>query len=287
MQQQASMLWHQRAEFHQRVTAQHRGVFRLGAPRIRTSDLLGFFEIEAGTANATEIIVYPRIVPLKSIDVHRREFFEMPGAVSPVQDPVYILGTRDYQPSRPSRHIHWKASARHQRIQEKVFEPSEQEKALLIIDAGSFTQPNERAGFETILEAAASVAVKLDRLGYAMGLVTNGFLTGGHPSSVPVSRGPNQVAAILETLARIEMKAAMAMEHVLERALRARRSVSCYHFCRDNGPRGANMARYYQQRKIPATVLIHRWDDDMPLLGSRSGVCFYAIDDVRQHGAHA
>jgi uncharacterized protein (DUF58 family) len=285
-QQQASMLWYQTAEFHQRFTALHRGVFRLGAPRIRTSDLLGFFEKEAGTANATEIIVYPRIVPLRSIDVHRRAFFDMPGAVSPVQDPVYILGTRDYQPSSPSRHIHWKASARHQRPQEKVFEPSEQEKALLVIDAGSFSHPEDKAGFETILEAAASIAIKLDRMGTAMGLVTNGFLSGRQPSSIPVSRGPNQITAILEALARIEMKAATALEHMLERALRERRGVSCYHFCRNNGPSGAHMARYYQHRKVPATLLIHHWDDDTPLPGRHNGVCFHAVDDVRQCGDH-
>ncbi len=67
-----------------------------------------------------------------------RELFGVPGVKSPVKDPVYILGTRDYQPSGPSRHIHWKASARHLKLQEKVFEPSEQEKVLLALEVGSF-----------------------------------------------------------------------------------------------------------------------------------------------------
>ncbi|MBW1691959.1 MAG: DUF58 domain-containing protein, partial [Deltaproteobacteria bacterium] len=49
-----------------------------------------------------------------------------------------MLGTRDYQNWRPARHIHWKASASHNRLQEKVFEPSEQEKVLLAVEVSQF-----------------------------------------------------------------------------------------------------------------------------------------------------
>lgn len=284
IQQRASILWHQTAEFHQRFIASHRGVYRLGAPQVRTSDLLGFFEKEVVASNATDIIVYPRIIPLKPVPARRMEFFDMPGAGSPVQDPVYILGTRDYQPSSPSRHIHWKTSARHQRTQEKVFEPSEQEKALFVLDAGSFRKPSEKEGFESTLEAAASMAVGLGRMGHAMGLVTNGFLSGGHPASIPVSRGPTQVAAILETLARLEMKEARALEHAVESALRSRRGVSCYHFCHGNGPFVSKMVQYYNERKIPAAFLIHRWNSATPAPERDSRVRFYSIDDIRHGG---
>ena len=144
-------------------------------PRIRTGDLLGFFEKEKSVLDATHIIVYPRLVSLKPVAIRRRDLFGMPGAKSPVLD---------------SRHIHWKASARHLRLQEKIFEPSEQEKVLLTLDAGSFEKSNQKECFEHTLEVVASLAVRLDGMGYAVRFAANGTLTGGNSPVTPIIRGP-------------------------------------------------------------------------------------------------
>ena len=106
MVQETGILWHQQASFQQHLKAMRRGVYQIGPPVIRTSDFLGFFEKETNTQDVSHVIVYPRLVPLKPIAIRRRDLYGVPGARSPVKDPVYILGTCDYQPSRPSRHIH-------------------------------------------------------------------------------------------------------------------------------------------------------------------------------------
>ncbi len=111
--QVAGLLWYQRALLHSDIVVRRRGVYQVGPHCIRAGDLLGFFEIEKKSQETTNIIVYPRLVDLKSITLPMRELFGVPGANNPVWDPVYTLGTRDYQPSGPSRHIHWKASHRH------------------------------------------------------------------------------------------------------------------------------------------------------------------------------
>ena len=177
--QEASVLWHQSVKFSQDFVALRRGVYQVGPPRIRTSDFFGFFEKEKNTRDATQIIVYPRLVSLRPVDIRRRDLFGMPGAKSPVKDPIYILGTRDYHPSRPARHIHWKASARHLRLQEKIFEPSSQAKVLLTLDVSSFEKSFQREYFEHTLEVVASLAVRLDSMGYALGFAANGILKGG------------------------------------------------------------------------------------------------------------
>ena len=79
-------------------------------------------------------------MPLGPLSLPRRDFFGVPGGESPVDDPVYILGTTDYQNGRPAKYIHWKASARHHRLQEKVFESTEQEKILLVVDVDQFVK---------------------------------------------------------------------------------------------------------------------------------------------------
>ena len=123
-----------------------------------------------------------------------RDLFGVPGAKSPVKDPVYILGTRDYRPSGPSRHIHWKASARHLRLQENVFEPSQQEKVMLALEVRSFGKSTEKEAFEHTLEVIASLAVQLQDTGCAVGLVTNGVLTGGVKLLEIVDEAPLQDA---------------------------------------------------------------------------------------------
>ena len=62
-----------------------------------------------------------------------------------------------------------------------------------------------RDDFEKVLEVAASLAVQCEQNGYAIGFLTNGKVRGGQ-AFLPVSRGRQQLLAILEILARLDMK---------------------------------------------------------------------------------
>ena len=279
--QEASVLWHQTVKFSQDFVALRRGVYQVGPPRIRTSDLLGFFEKEKSARDVTQIIVYPRLVMLKPVAIRRRGLFGVPGAKSPVQDPIYILGTRDYHPSRPSRHIHWKASAHHLRLQEKIFEPSEQEKVLLILDVGSFEKSNQKECFEHTLEVVASLAVRLDGMGYAVGFTANGTLTGGNSSVTPITRGPRQIRTILETLARMQAMPNGSIAQVIKQSLGSQRGVSCVHFCYEDDPSVSDMEKFFQKRQIPVTFLVCRRDPNSQPSRGEKGIYRYSIDEIR------
>ena len=202
---QQSLLWYQRAKFRWELTALRRGINEMGPLRIISGDLLGFFQEESGSSEVLEVLVYPRIMPLAPINLPKRDFFGIPGGESPVDDPVYILGTSDYHYGRPAKYIHWKASARYQRLQEKVFDSSEQEKILFLIDVGAFTNVNAEEAFERGIEVIASLAVQFDRRGCAIGLWTNGVVRGS-PPIIAVSRSSQQLSTVLETLARLELE---------------------------------------------------------------------------------
>ena len=276
--QEAAVLWHQTVKFHQALVALRRGVYQVGPPRIRTSDFLGFFEKKISARDVTHILVYPRLVTLKPIAIRRQDLYGVPGARSPVKDPVYILGTRDYQPSRPSRHIHWKASARHLRLQEKIFEPSEQAKVLLTLDVGSFAKSNQEEYFEHTLEVVASLAVKLDRMGYAVGLAANGTLKGGHSSGIPLTRGPGQIPAILETLARLQATPNGAVTKVIRKFLGSQRGISCVHFCYEDEPSVTEMEKFFQKRHISVSFVVCRRKPNSPLSGRSIR---FSIDEIR------
>jgi len=202
---QQALLWYQKTRLQWQLTTRRRGIYEIGPLHTLSGDLLGFFQHESRDREGIEVIVYPRIVPLAPINVPKREFFGIPGGESPVDDPVYILGTSDYHYGRPARYIHWKASARHQRLQEKVFDSSVQEKILFLIDVEGFAIANAEESFERGLEVIASLATQFDRRGCAIGLITNGIVK-GFASSIAISRNSQQVANVLEALARLQLE---------------------------------------------------------------------------------
>jgi len=282
--QEAGLLWYQRAQLQWDLVARRRGVHRMGPECIRAGDLLGFFEKEKRSEDTICIIVYPQIVRLKSVSLPMRDLFGVPGAKSPVKDPVYILGTRDYQPSRPSRHIHWKASARHLRLQEKVFEPSEQEKVMLALEVGSFEKSLANEAFEHTLEVIASLAVQLQDMGCAVGLVTNGVLTDGGFAVLPATRSPGQLPAILETLARLQTVQKGAIEPIMRQAMGSQRGVSCAYFSYQAGRAAAETDKYCRQQNIPVTFFVCRSDPASEAIRQKSRAGIYTLDEIRIQG---
>jgi len=282
---ECGLLWYQQARFNWELVARRRGVYSLGQAYLKAGDLLGFFPREKRTEADVHVIVYPRLVPLKPLSLPRRDLFGVPGAKSPVHDPIYILGTRDYQQSRPARHIHWKASARHNRLQEKAFEPSEQEKVLLAVEVSQFEGYRASESFERTLEVMGSLAVQCHQRGYALGFATNGVVEGG-PPILPIGRSPRQLPAILETLARLSMRASGKLADTLNRAQEFTWGVSCVHFSynRDEGTRAT--AQYFSHRKIPMISVVCSsrppWEGDGHKLWGK----MYCLDEIRTEKAH-
>ena len=255
---ESGLLWYQSVRFSWDLKAERRGVYPIGPPEIRAGDLLGFFPREPKREGGFEIIVYPRLVPLKPFPLPRRDLFGIPGAKSPVQDPIYILGTRDYQRFSPARYIHWKASARRNRLQEKLFEPSEQEKVLLIVEVAQFQEENAIEDFERTLEVTASLAVQLVQRGYAVGFVTDGTIHGGGPAALPLSRRSHHRTAILETLARLQMRKREEVLNLLRRETNLRKDMGCVRFAYQQTPEPLPIDEYFRRQHIPMTTFVCR-----------------------------
>ncbi|MBW1889422.1 MAG: DUF58 domain-containing protein [Deltaproteobacteria bacterium] len=255
---EAGLMWYQRARFSRRLVALRRGLYQAGPSHIQTSDLFGFFKSEKKFGETTQIIVYPKLVPLKTVLLPRHDLFGTPGYNSPVKDPVYIMGTRDYQPSSPSRHIHWKASARHVRLQEKIFEPSQQGKNLIALDVSAFEKNALKDAFEHTLETIASLSLRLDEMGSAVGFITNGITQGGEYSMVPMGRGPQQIPAILEALARLRMKPKAKLSHIMHKIPGPLRGSNCAFFSCENGAEPDEMRIFCKHRNIPITMFAWR-----------------------------
>jgi len=282
---ESSLLWYQRTHFEWDLTAERRGVYQIGPLHILAGDLFSFFSKHKRAEEFHSIIVYPRLVSLKSFSLPRRDFFGVPRAKSPVQDPIYILGTRDYQHGQPSKYIHWKASARHNRLQEKVFESTQQEKVLLVVNVDPFARCKAEEDFERTLEIVASLAVRLDQRGHSVGLVANGTVKGGGPAIVPVARNYQQLPAILELLARLQMKPDRDLKDLLRHRLALAWGISCVYFSHEEDETVFSAKEYFTQRKTPVTLFVCQphlpAGEDRPEVQGK----IYRPDDICTHKA--
>ena len=250
------LFWFQRAHFQWELTAKRRGVHQIGPPHILAGDMFAFFFRKIKFAEQHQILVYPRTFPLPAFSLPRRDFFGIPGAKSPVQDPIFLLGTRDYQHGRPAKYIHWKASARRNCLQEKVLEPTQQEKVLLVVNVTQFARHQAEEDFEKTLEMAASLASQFNQCGLSLGLVTNGSLEGGGTSIVPIARNNQQLPLIMELLARLQMKTRVTIKEALDSGTALAWGLSCVYLCYQDDGTVDVMDEYFRQFRTPVVFLV-------------------------------
>ena len=267
LEKSCSLLWFQEANFTWHLNALRRGVYRLGLAELKLGDLFGFYAQKPDLIPPMDVIVYPRLIPLKPIRLPKRDLFGSPGSKSPIEDPIYVYGTRDYQNGRPARYIHWKASARLARLQEKICEPATQEKILLVVDVDRFFKHQAHADFEKILEVAASAAVQFERAGFAVGLVTNGELKGGGSAILPIGRGAQQIPEILETLARLQMKPSAELGTILRRSLQLPWGTSGVSLSYDSGQACQEVFAFFNHRRGPVVSIVCHLDPS-PVVGA-------------------
>lgn len=212
-----SLLWYDKFLWQWNLKAERRGCFQIGPPYIETGDIMGFFQQKRYLSHsAVEVIIYPRPVSLNFLSTPIKELFGKTGNDHPVKDPVYPIATRDYQHGEPSKFIHWKASARYNHLQSKIFDSSTQRKTLLIIDVGSFQKKNQEESFERMLEVAGAMLLEFDRQGSPYGLISNGKITGNNMfASLPFATGPEQLSMAMEFLARLAMEESYPLEKIL------------------------------------------------------------------------
>ncbi len=256
---ESGLLWKQVARFDWELNPVKRGIYCTGPVRLVTGDIFGFYRRESEQPFNETITVYPRLVTLNPFSAPLHELFGTPGSKSPVVDPVYPVSTRNYQENRPARHIHWKASARHDRLQEKVFEPSIQQKILLVIDVGGFREDTEQL-FEQVLEAAASLAVNFETRGKTFGLASNGALVTGdsetYASVIAPGMGSHQLYYLLDVLARLKKEASLLPLSTLLQEAGLSRGLTALCFSYFQNPIDEEVKNLFNRFKIPVISVL-------------------------------
>jgi len=201
-----SLLWYRRAKWRRRLLAQKRGYYPLGPVYLTAGDIFGFYPRWAKVPLHDHVLVYPKIYHLQALGLpSQHPLGDSKTARRIFQDPTRTIGLRDYRPGDSLRYIHWKASARQQYLQVKVFEPTTDLKTALFLAVDTFQDGGTgEEEFELAISIAASVAKNLIDRSSAVGMFGNTRLAdSGSPISIPPAGNRSQLMLILEALAKV------------------------------------------------------------------------------------
>jgi len=216
-----SMSWYERVGWRYKVHCAARGYYRFGPVRTRTSDLFGFFPKEGRAGGIDYLLVYPQVVPLTQLGLpSKRPFGEQKGGEPIFENPYRVQGVRDYRPSDPLKRIDWKATARRQSLQVRVYEPTITPYFIVFLNIDTFRHSWEGYNpelLERVISVAASVAKWAQDEQCAVGLYANGsFPESDRPIKILPSRAPEQLTRVLEALAMIVPLTTSTIEGLLQ-----------------------------------------------------------------------
>ena len=239
----------------QRITRQYRmrcferGFYTFGPLALSSGDPFGWMHRQVTLPLYATLLVYPLVASLEDLGLAPLSLFGEGSASRRLfEDPLRVIGVRDYQLDDDPRRIHWKATARSGELRSKIYEYSNQQRMLFLLDTGGDARALmeiSREMQEFSIAVAASLAVYALDEGYIVGALTNcawltspehvetgqtvtqdekrrreQFKAAGIASpgvSVPFARDRGQSERLLTTFSRLVPYVSEAMEQVIER----------------------------------------------------------------------
>jgi len=181
-----------------RVTqrCERRGIHLLPQVELVSPYPFGLGDVRRRYKDATEVVVYPRVLPLRS---QLRDFVSMDGQIpAPVQDETNeYFSLREYVSGDDVRRIAWKASARLRKWLVREHQREISREVLIDFDTRApGTTPLDEEVFEEAVELVASLGVALMDRHFYVAIATP-------DSALPLGTGKGHVVRMLEYLARL------------------------------------------------------------------------------------
>lgn len=197
-----------RREVTYTVRSDVRGRYILGPLTIRLTDPFGMCELQRSFSSRDTLVVTPPVRPLPQVSLSG----EWTGSgesrarslASAGEDDA---GVREYRLGDDLRRVHWRSTARLDKVMVRREEQPWQARATVLLDSRSPAHGGEGPGssFEWAVAAAASVGVHLVRHGYHVRLVTDTG-AGVEGTDMGVDGGSSDVeGALLDALAVVTL----------------------------------------------------------------------------------
>jgi uncharacterized protein (DUF58 family) len=191
-----------------------------GATRIKTLDVIipnffgyGSVELKYNPFIHKEIIVHPTPISVPHMDklFTAKSQGDFPTPTSIYEQTLTPIGTRDYVQTDSFGRIHWKASAKTQTLQTKVFEKTAHYSWTFVINLREPNMPSYHLGVVENLETIASNVAYMGQFATKKGIEFEVFVnlrmaTGTAVYHLPKGGGSKQLGKVLDLLARINVK---------------------------------------------------------------------------------
>ncbi len=210
------------ASVQMELTPRRRGYLRFLATEITSTDPFGLFRSRRRVSNPQSILVLPKRYPSPRQALPGTTAYQLGGVTmaTSIGESGEFVSMRDYQRSDPPRRIHWKSSARADRLIVKEYEDEFFMRQALILDTFQDSQPDEV--FEEAVSVAASFACTADTRDSLLDLM----FVGPQAYCFTAGRGVGQVEQMLEVLACVQGTTEPRMEQLSELVARHLAEVS-------------------------------------------------------------
>ncbi|MBC7232156.1 MAG: DUF58 domain-containing protein [Chloroflexi bacterium] len=217
-----SLRWFERVKWRYRLRCDKRGVYAFGPVHLQSGDLFGLFSSQQERPKLDWLIVYPEVKPIAFLPLPPKEpFGEVKTRQWIFEDPCRAVGIRDYETKDDLKRIHWKATARQQKLQVKVYEPTTTYQLVIFLNMATLPKP-WHGTIPELLERAISVAASIANYAvqrrFQVGVLANGcWPYSDQALKVLPSRSPDQLTRILEALAAVSAMPTISIEALLNK----------------------------------------------------------------------
>lgn len=198
-------LSHKKAlELNYKKRCYKRGEYSIGPIQLSSANPLGLFLRRKRVDVYSDLLVYPATfeidyLPLVSGSLLPRIGVETMCKAGTSND---FFGTREYKPGDPVKYIHWRSSARLEKIVVKEFELTAATDVTIMIDLE--IDSNIGRGKESTLEYAVKIAASIAKYAIARANSVQFIAYGEDQIIIPGAQGIEQLSRILEELARVK-----------------------------------------------------------------------------------
>jgi Uncharacterized conserved protein (some members contain a von Willebrand factor type A (vWA) domain) len=172
-----NMRWYERVTRKYTIQCLNRGVYTFGPTKLHSGDIFGFIDKDQSLPTKLHLLVYPLTLPLSSFSLPAQHpFGDQRAPRRLIEDPSRVVGLRDYIYGDNLRRIDWKATARTQQMQSKIYDTTTTYTLAIFLNSSMIMDnyygihPDLQ---ELAISAAASVSHWAIDAGYAVGLYAN------------------------------------------------------------------------------------------------------------------
>lgn len=220
----ASMGGRKRATWRARTMCKQRGRFHLGPVTATSGDPFGLFRRRIVLAPQSELLVLPQVLPISSFTLFTGG---LPGRGRTSRRALHTTTNattiREYAVGDALSRIHWRSTARYNKLMVKEFDLDPAMDAWIFLDlhAPAQTGEGEHSTEEYGVTIAATIATYLLRQDLSLGMIVNAE----QREFLSLDRGDRQIERVLELLAVVSAGEGPDLKEAL--------SLDAFHFGRN------------------------------------------------------